>query len=210
MKKIISALLICAMMLSVNACARGPRRAVAAEVTKESQTKVETTTEGTTKAPEETSESSTASEPESSDKASGDILVDYKGKSAKEISENILKASKIEKGETVESYAKRFSITPNSSKSGNTWIFTWPEDKLTLFSIREVQIKADSVNNTIDENCDVKIVAWFDDADLCAAVSDLITVLVNDDHAKRPTTSYFFDADGLYQYTIETPVILKK
>lgn len=51
MKKIISALLICAMMLSVNACARGPRRAVAAEVTKESQTKDETTTEETTKAP---------------------------------------------------------------------------------------------------------------------------------------------------------------
>jgi len=142
----------------------------------------------------------------STDTAARNIMVDFTGKSAKDIAENIMSASKIQSGETIESYLSRFSITPNTSCDGNLWTLTWPEDKLTLFSVRQIQIKTTGDNNTIDEDCDVVTVVWIDDEDLCTEVSDYIREHDNLEPVKRPASYNYFEVDGLYQYTLQTPV----
>jgi hypothetical protein len=157
----------------------------------------------------ESETSETASTENKTNSASGDISINFAGKSAAEIAENILKASKIKSGETIESYTNRFSVAPKTSFEGNLWTITWAEDQLSLYSVRQIQILSKGNDNKIDEDCDVVIIVWIDDADLCAAVSDYIRDHSDGDSAKRPSTYSTLEADGIYQYTLTTPVTVE-
>ena len=90
--------------------------------------------------------------------ANGDIIVDLNGKGSEAIGKIILSAKQLKANETVESYAKRFSITPETSHVGNLWSFDWPESKLSNFSIRKVQIRTKGEDFVIDDTCDVIVV----------------------------------------------------
>ena len=57
-------------------------------------------------------ETSKATKTDNANNKAADIIVDFTGKSAEVIAENILSAKQLKANETVESYAKRFSITP--------------------------------------------------------------------------------------------------
>lgn len=187
MKKMISAVLAGVMMLGLCACDKK-------EVSETTQSVTETTVEETTAESADVSESSQSSDA---------VAVDLTGMSAGDIAENILKASKIKAGETVDSYAERFSIVPELSCDGDLYTLTWPEDKLTLFSVRQVQIKTDA-DKKIDEKSNVNIIVWMDDADLSAGVSDYIR-----DHGVSDAGSTYntLEVDGIYQYTLDTPVV---
>lgn len=149
-------------------------------------------------------ETSKATKTDNTNNKAADIIVDFTGKSAEVIAENILSAKQLKANETVESYAKRFSITPETSHVGNLWSFDWPEDKLTNFSIRTVQIRTKGDNFVIDDSCDVIITVWFDSSELCNEVCNYIRDKKNND--KRSSNYNFFEADGIYQYTLEAPV----
>lgn len=149
-------------------------------------------------------ETSKATKNDNTNNKAGDIIVDFTGKSAEVIAENILSAKQLKANETVESYAKRFSITPETSHVGNLWSFDWPEDKLTNFSIRTVQIRTKGEKFVIDDSCDVIITVWFDSSKLCNEVCNYIRDKKNND--KRSSNYNFFEADGIYQYTLEAPV----
>lgn len=149
-------------------------------------------------------ETSKATKTDNTNNKAGDIIVDFTGKSAEAIAENILSAKQLKANETVESYAKRFSITPETSHVGNLWSFDWPENKLTNFSIRSVQIRTKGDNFVIDDSCDVIITVWFDGSELCNEVSNYIRDKKNND--KRSSNYNYFEADGIYQYTLEAPV----
>ena len=190
MKKMISAVLAGVMMLGLCACDK-----------KEVSETTQSVTETTTAASEETTvESVDSSE---SSQSSDAVAVDLTGMSAGDIAENILKASKIKAGETVDSYAERFSIVPELSCDGDLYTLAWPEDKLTLFSVRQVQIKTDA-DKKIDEKSNVNIVVWIDDAELSTGVSDYIR-----DHGVSDAGSTYntLEVDGIYQYTLDTPVV---
>ena len=149
-------------------------------------------------------ETSKATKTDNANNKAADIIVDFTGKSAEVIAENILSAKQLKANETVESYAKRFSITPETSHVGNLWSFDWPEDKLTNFSIRTVQIRTKGEKFVIDDSCDVIITVWFDSSKLCNEVCNYIRDKKNND--KRSSNYNFFEADGIYQYTLEAPV----
>ena len=149
-------------------------------------------------------ETSKATKTDNTNNKAGDIIVDFTGKSAEVIAENILSAKQLKANETVESYAKRFSITPETSHVGNLWSFDWPEDKLTNFSIRTVQIRTKGEKFVIDDSCDVIITVWFDGSKLCNEVSNYIRDKKNSD--KRSSNYNYIEVDGIYQYTLEAPV----
>ena len=212
MKKMISAVLAGAVILSLSACTSNTETVDTTEAAKEVQAVTETTQEETVASSSENTESEqseTDLTENETNTETGKILVDYTGMSVEDIAGNILKASKIKAGETIGSYSARFSITPEVSFEGNLCTLTWPEDKLTLFSIRQVQIMTNGGDNGIDEDCDVVVIAWFDDDVLCTDVSDYIRDHSDPENAKRPSSYSFFEADGIYQYTIETPVIVE-
>lgn len=149
-------------------------------------------------------EISKATKTDNANNKAADIIVDFTGKSAEVIAENILSAKQLKANETVESYAKRFSITPETSHVGNLWSFDWPEDKLTNFSIRTVQIRTKGEKFVIDDSCDVIITVWFDGSKLCNEVSNYIRDKKNND--KRSSNYNYIEVDGIYQYTLEAPV----
>ena len=149
-------------------------------------------------------ETSKATKTDNANNKAADIIVDFTGKSAEVIAENILSAKQLKANETVESYAKRFSITPETSHVGNLWSFDWPEDKLTNFSIRTVQIRTKGEKFVIDDSCDVIITVWFDGSKLCNEVSNYIRDKKNND--KRSSNYNYIEVDGIYQYTLEAPV----
>ena len=216
MKKIISCVLAGAVMLGLTACAGQAGTAGADTSTEAVQSEAETTEEVTTETSEESTaetsgettaaatETSKATKTDNTNNKAGDIIVDFTGKSAEVIAENILSAKQLKANETVESYAKRFSITPETSHVGNLWSFDWPEDKLTNFSIRTVQIRTKGEKFVIDDSCDVIITVWFDGSELCNEVSNYIRDKKNND--KRSSNYNYFEADGIYQYTLEAPV----
>ena len=247
MKKIISCVLVGAVMLGLTACAGQAGTAGADTSTEAVQSEAETTEEVTTETSEESTaetsgettvltsedptqnddtviaeseskvtvneetkpsaaatETSKATKNDNTNNKAGDIIVDFTGKSAEVIAENILSAKQLKANETVESYAKRFSITPETSHVGNLWSFDWPEDKLTNFSIRTVQIRTKGEKFVIDDSCDVIITVWFDGSKLFNEVSNYIRDKKNND--KRSSNYNYIEVDGIYQYTLEAPV----
>lgn len=192
-KKLVSLILAGTIALGVCSCEGyyaikpdGPREtsdeSITEEVTTEtSEETTATTTEASTEAAETSAENTTAATTKdptettiadiSSDDLQGTVFVSFQDKTAEEITENIIKITKIKRETTLENYPDIFTVYPNDTmykdEAINTCYYFW--DPVALNSsegIRQVFVQIDrNSDGTLKESSRVDILVIIEEKD---------------------------------------------